>query len=360
MPTPELSIGAFARLVGLTPSALRFYDDCDLLRPARVDPASGYRWYAVSQEPRARLLAALRVVDLPLATAKAVLDGPRQESVRLLEEHLDTLESKARLARQAVTDALTDLRGDPPPCRVTLAGPELASAVRQVVPAAATADRATLPGEDPALDEVLRCVLVDVGSDEVRLVASDRYRLSARALHPRHGNEVDAHALVPVAELVDLATWAQPQAEVTLTLTEGRMDVDGPHGSRAVPTREGDFPAYRRILDGLGPATTRAIVCRERLRAALEVGDLPEAVALDLRDGTLTVDPPGLRLDAVVTGAAIRIGFAPGLLRAALEASVGPEVMLELTEPARPVVVRSADQGTFTTLVMPFRLDTQV
>ena len=42
--------------MGLTASALRFHDDCDLLRPTRVDPASGYRWYAVSQEPRARLL----------------------------------------------------------------------------------------------------------------------------------------------------------------------------------------------------------------------------------------------------------------------------------------------------------------
>ena len=33
------------------------------------------------------------------------------------------------------------------------------------------------------------------------------------------------------------------------------------------------------------------------------------------------------------------------------------DVLLEICEPARPVVVRSADQGTFTTLVMPVRLD---
>ncbi|MET7543776.1 hypothetical protein [Streptomyces sp. NPDC005507] len=32
--TDALSIGAFARRVGLAPSALRFYDDCDVLRPA--------------------------------------------------------------------------------------------------------------------------------------------------------------------------------------------------------------------------------------------------------------------------------------------------------------------------------------
>ncbi len=38
-----LLIGAFGRLVGLTPSALRFYDDCGLLQPASVDPATGDR-----------------------------------------------------------------------------------------------------------------------------------------------------------------------------------------------------------------------------------------------------------------------------------------------------------------------------
>jgi DNA polymerase III subunit beta len=40
-----------------------------------------------------------------------------------------------------------------------------------------------------------------------------------------------------------------------------------------------------------------------------------------------------------------------------LSASVGPDALLEIVAQTRPVVVRSADQGTFTTLVMPTRLD---
>lgn len=39
----------------------------------------------------------------------------------------------------------------------------------------------------------------------------------------------------------------------------------------------------------------------------------------------------------------------------ALEAGVGPDVLLEIAAPDRPVLVRSADQGSFTTLVMPVR-----
>ncbi|EHK80445.1 MerR family DNA-binding transcriptional regulator [Rhodococcus pyridinivorans] len=42
MTDPEMmSIGVFAELVGLTASALRFYDDAGLLRPEQVDPVDG-------------------------------------------------------------------------------------------------------------------------------------------------------------------------------------------------------------------------------------------------------------------------------------------------------------------------------
>ena len=42
--SPLLTIGAFARAVGLTASALRHYDECGLLPPAEVDDATGYRY----------------------------------------------------------------------------------------------------------------------------------------------------------------------------------------------------------------------------------------------------------------------------------------------------------------------------
>ena len=41
-----LTIGAFAKAARLSPKALRLYDELGLLPPARVDPATGYRYYA--------------------------------------------------------------------------------------------------------------------------------------------------------------------------------------------------------------------------------------------------------------------------------------------------------------------------
>src|SRR6201995_3466 len=72
------SIGEFARRSRLSPKALRLYDRLGLLRPARVDPDSGYRWYAPAQLDQARLIAGLRELGLPLAEIGPILalDGP--------------------------------------------------------------------------------------------------------------------------------------------------------------------------------------------------------------------------------------------------------------------------------------------
>ncbi|MDQ7909457.1 MerR family transcriptional regulator [Phytohabitans sp. ZYX-F-186] len=67
-----LTIGAFARACGLTPKALRLYDETGLLPPAAVDPESGYRLYEPAQLDRARLIARLRRIGMPLAEIRDV------------------------------------------------------------------------------------------------------------------------------------------------------------------------------------------------------------------------------------------------------------------------------------------------
>jgi len=69
-----MSIGEFARLSRLSAKALRLYDELGLLRPAQVDLASGYRWYASGQLDNARLVASLRQIGMPLAQIQLILD----------------------------------------------------------------------------------------------------------------------------------------------------------------------------------------------------------------------------------------------------------------------------------------------
>ncbi|AZM53827.1 MerR family transcriptional regulator [Streptomyces sp. WAC 01529] len=74
-----LSIGVFAARARLSAKALRLYDRLGLLEPAHVDEVSGYRYYREDQIERARTVALLRRLDMPLAgIAEMVrLDGER-------------------------------------------------------------------------------------------------------------------------------------------------------------------------------------------------------------------------------------------------------------------------------------------
>ncbi|GAA3377536.1 MerR family transcriptional regulator [Streptomyces sannanensis] len=69
-----LTIGAFAKASRLSPKALRLYDELGLLTPVRVDPVTGYRFYAPEQLDRARLVAWLRRIGMPLARIRKVCE----------------------------------------------------------------------------------------------------------------------------------------------------------------------------------------------------------------------------------------------------------------------------------------------
>jgi DNA-binding transcriptional MerR regulator len=90
-----LVIGRFARLVGLSVGALRHYDDLDILRPAWVDPETGYRSYRRDQLETARLIVRLRDLEVPLDGIRAYLgtDDPAERR-GLLIDHRRRIEAR--------------------------------------------------------------------------------------------------------------------------------------------------------------------------------------------------------------------------------------------------------------------------
>ncbi|KOU30563.1 transcriptional regulator [Streptomyces sp. WM6373] len=351
--TELLSISAFARRVGLAPSALRFYDDCRVLRPAWVDGATGYRFYSPAQETRAALLRGLREAGLPLAEVTVVLDGPEREGREVLERHLERMRDQTQTAKAAIALALRSLSNAGAMTEARIGGVELASAVRQVVSAAAS------DAEHPALG----CVLIEIDDGEVRLVATDRYRLSMRVLRPAALDGGPCRLLVHAADLIEFGQWAARFHQVTVQV--------GPDGTQARSTSESwvlltvddQFPAYREMLSALAPPEYRVIVDRLALRDAVNSHGDAARIALSFAGDAMTISLAD-HSDAAVLPAVChedlpqRIGFDPAVLAPALEASVGPDVLLEISAADRPVVVRSADQGSFTTLVMPTALNT--
>ncbi|WP_461215160.1 MerR family transcriptional regulator [Lacticaseibacillus sp. GG6-2] len=76
----EFTIGQMAALNATTVKTLRYYDQIGLLKPARVDAASGYRYYTVAQFERLNTIQYLSRLGLSLATIQAHLAQPHTDS----------------------------------------------------------------------------------------------------------------------------------------------------------------------------------------------------------------------------------------------------------------------------------------
>src|SRR5260370_40931617 len=99
-------IGDFSRLSLVSVKALRYYDELGLLKPARVDEFTGYRYYSASQLTRLNRILAMKDMGLSLEQIALLLDKePTPDQIRgmlrLKQGELLTQleEGQARLAR---------------------------------------------------------------------------------------------------------------------------------------------------------------------------------------------------------------------------------------------------------------------
>ena len=97
-----IPIGRFAFLTGLSRRALRFYDERGLMRPARVDDWTGYRFYSLEQLSSAGLIRKLRRIDLPLNEVQLVLDD-HDSLQQVLDRHEARLRERVTESEQALT-----------------------------------------------------------------------------------------------------------------------------------------------------------------------------------------------------------------------------------------------------------------
>jgi DNA-binding transcriptional MerR regulator len=108
----EVSIGDFARLSRLSPKALRLYDRAGLLEPARVDPATGSRHYGRDQLERARLVASLRQVGIPLTEIKSALTAEDGLGADRIAAFWAEAEAEHAARRRLVGALIERLRGN--------------------------------------------------------------------------------------------------------------------------------------------------------------------------------------------------------------------------------------------------------
>ncbi|WP_262853062.1 MerR family transcriptional regulator [Mumia quercus] len=116
-----LTIGEFSRLSHLSVRTLRRYHEAELLVPATIDGATGYRYYRPEQIPTAQVIHRLRELDVPLADVRRILRTPDTGArATLVAEHLTRLESELERTRAAVTSLRRLLQPEPAPVEVEL------------------------------------------------------------------------------------------------------------------------------------------------------------------------------------------------------------------------------------------------
>jgi DNA polymerase III subunit beta len=240
---------------------------------------------------------------------------------------------------------------------VTLSAAVFGEAVRQVERAASTDDN-RLP---------LTGVLMAAEESGLRLVATDSYRLAVRELPEAVVLSAGQRVLIPARALRELARLLPGEGDVTLRL--GEKEATFEVGAKRLSTRLLDdrFPNYAQLIPTAHPSRLRVgreplLEALKRLRPILQGAANPnvrlqldtEAVEL------LAVDAErGQASDSVLAsydGEPLTVAFNPEFLAQGVEAAVGDEVVLELLDAMKPVVIRSAEKADFTYLLMPVRV----
>ena len=86
------TIGEMHKLFAVPVRTLRFYDEIGLLRPERVDPRTGYRYYSAGQFERLNTIKYLRALGVSLERIRGFFENRDTDVVELLlqEQLADT------------------------------------------------------------------------------------------------------------------------------------------------------------------------------------------------------------------------------------------------------------------------------
>jgi len=211
-------------------------------------------------------------------------------------------------------------------------------------------------------------VLVSASGSELRMVATDSYRLSVKETSLDKPLDGELEANVPARTLQELGRVAGTEDDGEIEIAALENQVVFSVGDTILSSRlvEGRFPNYRQLLPETFEHELR-LSTAELLEVVRRISLLAQKNAplrMAFTEGTLEVSAqtPDVgeaseSLPVPFKGEPLEIGFNPEFLRDGLESAESEELILKLISPLRPGLVQSGDDGGFTYLVMPIRLN---
>ena len=248
--------------------------------------------------------------------------------------------------------------------------PESGGDTQIAIPAEAFVETIARVSRSASRDEtrpILTGVLVSASGKELRMVATDSYRLSVKETALENELKESFEANVPARALEELARLLEPETE-TITISVKSNQIVFEIGSVALSSRliDGQFPNYQQLLpDAFEHELT--ISTEEFLTVARRIALMAQKNAplrLGFTDGelTLSAQTPDVgeakdTLPVPFAGEPLEIGFNPEFLVAGLESTTSDDVILKLINPLRPGLIVAADGSGFLYLIMPIRLN---
>jgi DNA polymerase-3 subunit beta len=249
--------------------------------------------------------------------------------------------------------------------------PELDGEERVAVPGAAFVETVLRVARSASRDEtrpVLTGILVSAQDAELRMVATDSYRLSVQETRLETRLEGAFEANVPARALQELTRIVQAAGAKTLNVAVRTNQVVFEVGGIVLSSRliDGRFPNYRQLLPDayehemqLSAGEISEVV---RRIALLAQKNAPLRLAFSEGEVTVSARTPDVgeareSLPVPFQGEALEIGFNPDFLRDGLEAVESGDLVLKLISPLRPGLIQSADGTGFLYLLMPIRLN---
>jgi DNA polymerase-3 subunit beta len=238
------------------------------------------------------------------------------------------------------------------------------------MPAAAFVDTIARVSRSASRDEtrpILTGILVSASGDELRMVATDSYRLSVKETKLDAPLEGGFEANVPARALEELGRLVRDDVE-RIRIGVRANQVVFEVGGLALSSRliDGQFPNYRQLLPEAYEheltasreellEVVRRISLMAQKNAPLRLSFSEGEVAISAQ--TPDVGEASEPLPIPFAGEPFEIGFNPDFLTVGLESAGAEEVVLKLISPLRPGLLESADGSGFLYLIMPIRLN---
>lgn len=207
-------------------------------------------------------------------------------------------------------------------------------------------------------------ILLEIEDDGIRMVSTDSYRLAIRMIKEGFKTLEKGKYIIPSSAMANLARIAGKVEKVSVFRDEnmGQIRFGVGKTNHIIRLIEGKFPKYGQFMPESLEKTVE--VDKEEIIGALKRASLiSSTIKIKVGDDDLTllsesreVGEGKERVEAKYEGEEIEIAFNSRFLEDGITSIDGEKVVLGISEPLKPGIIKEKEGEDFLYIIMPIRL----